>query len=112
MHRDKLPIVFPPDIQKLLIPVGVSSLLSAVVMFCGKLNTKSLKRCVGGSLVHVLSQSRDAAISPIPVKAIEPLDPHSRIVTKIGPNAASFPGGGGRRGWHARWGRNHHPRRR
>lgn len=40
----------------------------------------------------VLSKSRDAAISPIPVEAIEPLDPNRWLVTKTGPNkTSSFP---------------------
>lgn len=45
----------------------------------------------------VLSKSRDAAISPIPVEAIEPLDPNRWLVTKTGPNkTSSFPWGHGR----------------
>lgn len=61
-------------------------------------------------LKWVLSKSRDAAVSPIPVQAIEPLDSHCRVVPKIRPNASSFPCRRRWRGWQARGDR--HQRRR
>jgi len=57
----------------------------------------------------VLSQSRDAAITAVPVKAIESFDSHRRIVTKIGPNTSSLPCRRWGRRWQTGWGRNHHP---
>lgn len=42
-----------------------------------------------------LGEGRDAAILPIPVEAIETLNPHRWFVPKIRPHTASFPGGCG-----------------
>jgi len=57
-----------------------------------------------------LCQGRDAAISPIPIKAIKSLNSHGRIVTKISSNTASLPCWGRGRWWETWCSRNHHPR--
>lgn len=44
-----------------------------------------------------LCQGRDAAVAPIPVEAVETLDPHGRIVAKICPDTTALAGGGRRR---------------
>lgn len=45
------------------------------------------------SLSCILGESRDAAILPIPVKAIETLNPHRWFIPKTRPYTASFPRG-------------------
>ena len=91
MHKESLKTIFTLAKGSLSFPPHENSKIPLITTYRSAICFSSSFLTMYFVENGVLSQSRNAAISTIPVKAIKPLNSHHWFVSKICPNQSSFP---------------------